>query len=82
MDTPKHSVAEPPAIFVDEPLIGCTVEAAEQELGIPIHEDSRDRIPVVGPLSTDSFISKAARAVGRPATRSTTNHKDGAYYVQ
>ncbi|CRL23001.1 unnamed protein product [Penicillium camemberti] len=81
MDTPKHSAAEPPAIFVDEPLIGCTIEAAEQELGIPIHEDSRDRIPVVGPLSTDSFISKAARAVGRPATRSTTSHKDGAYYV-
>lgn len=82
MDTPKNHAGEPPAIFVDEPLTGYTIEAAEQELGISIHEDSRDRIPVVGPLSTDSFISKAGRAVGRPATRSTTNHKDGAYYVQ
>ncbi|KGO51300.1 hypothetical protein PEX2_008670 [Penicillium expansum] len=81
MDTPKNHAGEPPAIFVDEPLTGYTIEAAEQELGISIHEDSRDRIPVVGPLSTDSFISKAGRAVGRPATRSTTNHKDGAYYV-
>ncbi|KAJ5158486.1 uncharacterized protein N7500_008137 [Penicillium coprophilum] len=81
MDTPKHSTADAPAIFVDEPLIGHTIQAAEQKLGISIHEDSRDRIPVVGPLSTDSFISKPARAVGRPATRSTTSVTDGAYFV-
>lgn len=82
MDTPKHYAAESPAIFVDEPLTGYTMKAAEQELGISIHEDSRDRIPVIGPLSTDSFISKTGRAVGRPATRSTTSHTNGAYYVQ
>ncbi|EKV05880.1 hypothetical protein PDIG_80770 [Penicillium digitatum PHI26] len=81
MDTPKHYAAESPAIFVDEPLTGYTMKAAEQELGISIHEDSRDRIPVIGPLSTDSFISKTGRAVGRPATRSTTSHTNGAYYV-
>ncbi|KAJ5494060.1 hypothetical protein N7463_010147 [Penicillium fimorum] len=81
MDTPKHSAPAPPAIFVDEPLIGYTIQAAEQELGISIHEDSRDRIPAIGPLSTDSFISKPARAVGRPATRSTTSPHDGAYFV-
>ncbi|OQE40792.1 hypothetical protein PENCOP_c005G06484 [Penicillium coprophilum] len=81
MDTPKHFTADAPAIFVDEPLIGYTIQAAEQKLGISIHEDSRDRVPVIGPLSTDSFISKPARAVGRPATRSTTNPNDGAYFV-
>ncbi|CAI7619306.1 unnamed protein product [Penicillium glandicola] len=81
MDTPRHSAADPPAIFVDEPLRGYTIQAAEQELGISIHEDSRDRIPVIGPLSTDSFISKPGRAVGRPVTRSTTSHQDGAYFV-
>ncbi|KAJ5827023.1 hypothetical protein N7447_003786 [Penicillium robsamsonii] len=81
MDTPKYSAADPPAIFVDEPLVGYTIQAAEQELGISIHEDSRDRIPAIGPLSTDSFVSKPARAVGRPATRSTTSPHDGAYFV-
>ncbi|CAG8882868.1 unnamed protein product [Penicillium egyptiacum] len=80
MDTPKYS-AEPPANFVDEPLRGYTIQAAEQELGISIHEDSRDRIPVIGPLSTDSFIYNPGRPVGRPATRSTTNQKDGAWFV-
>ncbi|CAG8270087.1 unnamed protein product [Penicillium nalgiovense] len=80
MDTPKYS-AEPPAIFVDEPLRGYTIQAAEQELGIPIHQDSRDRIPVIGPLSTDSFIYNPGRPVGRPATRSTTNPTEGAWFV-
>ncbi|KAJ5950733.1 uncharacterized protein N7479_009146 [Penicillium vulpinum] len=81
MDNPNHSVADPPAIFADEPLMGYTIQATGQELGISIHEDSRDRIPVVGPLSTDSFTPKPARAVGRPATRSTTSLRDGAYFV-
>ncbi|KAJ5804590.1 uncharacterized protein N7518_000893 [Penicillium psychrosexuale] len=81
METPKYSAAESLDIFVDEPLRGYNIETAEQELGISIHEDSRDRIPVIGPLSTDSFVTKA-RAVGRPATRSTTSHKNGAYFVQ
>ncbi|KAJ5188527.1 hypothetical protein N7491_004851 [Penicillium cf. griseofulvum] len=81
MDTTKQSAADSPAIFVDEPLIGYNIQAAEQELGISIHEDSRDRIPVIGPLSTDSFISQAARAVVRPATRSNPSPHDGAYFV-
>jgi hypothetical protein len=80
METPKYSAE--PAIFVDEPLRGYTIQATEQELGIPIHEDSRDRIPVIGPLSTDSFIYNPGRPVGRPATRSTTNPSEGAWFVQ
>ncbi|KAJ5485882.1 hypothetical protein N7530_000182 [Penicillium desertorum] len=79
METPKYSAE--PAIFVDEPLRGYTIQATEQELGIPIHEDSRDRIPVIGPLSTDSFIYNPGRPVGRPATRSTTNPSEGAWFV-
>ncbi|KAJ5489811.1 hypothetical protein N7453_010636 [Penicillium expansum] len=59
MDTPKNHAGGPPAIFSDEPLTGYTIEAAEQELGISIHEDSRDRIPVVGPLSTDSLEERS-----------------------
>lgn len=80
MDNPKYS-AETPAIFVDEP----SIQTAEQELGIPIHEDSRDRIPVIGPLSNDPFpfIYNSGRPVGRgrPATRPTTNPNEGAWYV-
>ncbi|KXG48942.1 uncharacterized protein PGRI_028120 [Penicillium griseofulvum] len=81
MDTTKPSATDSPAIFVDEPLIGYNIQAAEQELGIPIHEDSRDRIPVIGPLSTDSIIPRPARAGVRPATRSNSRPNEGVYYV-
>jgi hypothetical protein len=51
-----------------------------RELGIPsfpIHTDSRDRIPMRANLGANPFASKP----GRPATRSTTSHDDGVWYV-
>ncbi|OQD85812.1 hypothetical protein PENANT_c009G09397 [Penicillium antarcticum] len=51
-----------------------------RDMGIssfPIHTDSRDRIPVRADLGGNPFASKP----GRPATRSTTTHDDGVWYV-
>jgi hypothetical protein len=79
--TPKRRKMDAPIaplnIFSDEP-----VQAATQE-SIPIHEDSRDRIPLPPKSVNDSFIGKA-RPVRRPATRSTTDkpHDEGAWFVQ
>ncbi|KAJ5135129.1 uncharacterized protein N7515_004407 [Penicillium bovifimosum] len=75
MDATNHSIT-PLDIFSDE-----SVQAATQG-SIPIHEDSRDRIPGPPGLVNDIFIGRA-RPVRRPATRSAAGNSrdDGAWFV-
>jgi hypothetical protein len=82
LDETRPFAREPFKVHSDRALGARLGLGALAPTPITIHTDTRDQIPVNGSLEGNPFSKPKGSVVRRPATRSTTNHEDGAWYVQ
>ncbi|KAJ5793568.1 hypothetical protein N7457_000167 [Penicillium paradoxum] len=82
MEASKRSTHVPHGIYADEPEGTHALHNGKQD-SISIHEDSRDRIPIVSKSVDDPFVSKPAASAHRHATRSKIPcNQEGVWYFQ
>jgi hypothetical protein len=81
LDEPHPLSYEPFKVHSDRALGEKLGRGASSSTAISIHTDARDQIPVTDSSKGNPFTKPESSAARRPATRSTTAHDEGAWYV-
>lgn len=82
LDESRTRASQPFQVYSDHAFQAKSGPSVPAPADITIHTDTRDRIPVDSNSKDNIFHSKPESSVARrPATRSTTNHDEGAWYV-